>query len=76
MLSRTVKYALRTLAHLSQSGQDGPLLRTELADKVGAPSHYLAKILVTLSKAGFLKASCSSLCGAMSRPAWCRKASS
>ncbi len=56
MLSRTVKYALRTLAHLSQSGQDGPLLRTELADKVGAPSHYLAKILVTLSKSGFLTA--------------------
>jgi Rrf2 family transcriptional regulator, iron-sulfur cluster assembly transcription factor len=56
MLSRTVKYALRTLAHLSQSDQEGPILRTDLAKRVGAPSQYLAKILVTLSKAGFLNA--------------------
>ncbi len=57
MLSRTSKYALRVLALLGMRNEDdGPLLRSELAERVGAPSAYLAKILVTLSKAGFLKA--------------------
>lgn len=57
MLSRTSKYALRVLALLGmRSEDDGPLLRSELAAAVGAPSAYLAKILVTLSKAGYLKA--------------------
>lgn len=57
MLSRTSKYALRVLALLAlRSDDDGPLLRRELAEAVGAPSAYLAKILVTLSKAGYLRA--------------------
>lgn len=56
MLSKTVKYALRTMAHLAHPDSDGPMLRTDLAELVGAPSQYLAKILVSLSKAGFLSA--------------------
>lgn len=56
MLSRTVKYALRTLTHLATSEQDAPVLRKDLAEIVGAPSQYLAKILVSLSKAGYLHA--------------------
>jgi len=56
MLSRTVKYALRTLAHLSRAENGGPMLRADLAAVVGAPSQYLAKILVSLRKSGYLDA--------------------
>jgi Rrf2 family transcriptional regulator, iron-sulfur cluster assembly transcription factor len=56
MLSRTSKYALRVLVQLGSAKGERPLLRRELADAVGAPSAYLAKILVSLSKAGYLNA--------------------
>lgn len=56
MISRTSRYALRTLSVLVGHGDKGPLLRRDLAELVGAPSQYLAKILVTLSKAGILQA--------------------
>lgn len=41
---------------LARLEDKGPLLRRDLAVLVGAPSQYLAKILVSLSKAGFLTA--------------------
>lgn len=56
MLSLTSKYALRTLAYLAGLEPGRSLLARELAEIVGAPPQYLAKLLVTLSKSGVLSA--------------------
>jgi len=56
MISLTSKYALRTLAYLAGLEPGRSLLARELAQLVDAPPQYLAKLLVTLSKAGILSA--------------------
>jgi len=50
-------HALRALAHLAAAGGEEAVLGRDLADDVGIPSHYLAKVLATLARVGVLTAS-------------------
>jgi Rrf2 family protein len=56
MLSATSKYALRALICIEQAG-GGPLAGPEIAKLAGVHSHYLSKILGTLTRTGILLAS-------------------
>lgn len=54
MLSQTVEYALRASIHIAR--HDSDCLRVpEIADAIGAPRTYLAKILGQLARAGLLE---------------------
>ena len=53
----TATHALRALAHLATREDDQPALGRDLAREVGVPTHYLAKVLATLARAGVLSAS-------------------
>jgi Rrf2 family protein len=57
IFSASATHALRALAHLAGSGAAGATLGRELADEIEVPSHYLAKVLATLARAGLLSAS-------------------
>jgi len=50
-------HALRALAHLAANEGEEATLGRDLARKVHVPSHYLAKVLATLARAGVLTAS-------------------
>jgi len=57
IFSASATHALRALAHLAANEGDEATLGRDLASKVQVPSHYLAKILATLARAGVLTAS-------------------
>lgn len=54
MFSRTSEYALRALIELAREEEDRPLLAADLAERVGGPSHYVAKVLQQLARKGVL----------------------
>lgn len=54
MLSRTSEYALRAMIFLAQHEEEAPVPRDWIAQHVGVPSKYLAKILGDLVRVGIL----------------------
>lgn len=54
MLSHTSQYAIQSLIYIALQGSNFPILSREVADRLGVPSAYLAKILQTLCKGGLL----------------------
>lgn len=50
-------HALRALAYLAANEGEEAMLGRDLASEVRVPSHYLAKVLATLARAGVLTAS-------------------
>ncbi len=54
MISVTSEYALRALSYLARQSQDGSILGRELAREADVPANYLAKILLTLRRAGLV----------------------
>ena len=57
IFSTTATHALSALAALAANEDDEPVLGRDLAARIGVPSHYLAKVLVVLARAGILAAS-------------------
>ncbi len=55
MFSMTASYAMRALSHLAQAYGCGPLPGRDLAEQAEIPVSYLAKILLVLKRAGFVK---------------------
>lgn len=53
MLSQTVGYAVTAMGWVAGSG-DGPVLVRDIAAGTGIPSAYLAKIVNTLARKGFV----------------------
>lgn len=53
MLSQSSKYAVRACLYLAAN--DGPVLSREIADALGAPAQFLAKILQGLARDGVLQ---------------------
>ncbi len=53
MISQTAEYALRAIAYLAKSPDD-PHITREIAEATKVPSGYLAKVMQTLVKAGFV----------------------
>jgi len=56
MLSKTSRYALRTLAELAGLKDGESVLSRDLSERIGAPPQYLSKVLVTLRRAGLVRA--------------------
>ncbi len=54
MISTTSEYALRALSFLARQPQGGSVLGRELARQADVPANYLAKILLTLRRAGLV----------------------
>lgn len=54
MLSHTSQYAIQSLIYIALQGSNYPILSREVADRLGVPSAYLAKILQSLCKDGLL----------------------
>lgn len=54
LLSHTSQYAIQSLVYIALHGSEGPLLSREVAERLGVPSAYLAKILQALCKGGLL----------------------
>ncbi|MFB3815356.1 MAG: Rrf2 family transcriptional regulator [Terriglobales bacterium] len=54
MLSLTSEYALRALSYLARQPQGRSVLGRDLARKAGVPANYLAKILLSLRRAGLV----------------------
>jgi Rrf2 family transcriptional regulator, iron-sulfur cluster assembly transcription factor len=54
MISTTSEYALRALCYLARQPQRSSVLGRELAREADVPANYLAKILLTLRRAGFI----------------------
>lgn len=53
VLSQTAEYALRAVVYLA--GRTGtPLTTLQIAERTGVPTSYLAKILLSLTRAGIL----------------------
>lgn len=57
ILSASATHALRAIAFLAGRPREEAVLGRELARKVGVPTHYLAKVLAALARAGILTAS-------------------
>lgn len=57
IFTASATHALRALARLAANAGDDAVLGRDLASEVGVPSHYLAKVLATLARAGILTAS-------------------
>lgn len=57
ILSASATHALRAIAFLAGQPREEAVLGRELARKVGVPTHYLAKVLAALARAGVLTAS-------------------
>lgn len=55
--SASATHALRAMASLAADEPAQPVLGRDLAKRIGVPSHYLAKVLGTLARAGLLVAS-------------------
>jgi Rrf2 family protein len=57
IFNASATYALRALAHLASHEHEDATLGRDLADEIGVPAHYLAKVLATLARVGVLAAS-------------------
>jgi len=55
MLSRSSEYAIRALAFLAGRGEPHWLLSRQIAEELGIPPPFLAKILRTLAEEGILE---------------------
>lgn len=55
MFSQASEYALRALAELARCEKGEWVLTSELAELLGLPMHYLAKVLQTLGRKGILQ---------------------
>lgn len=53
MISQTAEYALRAIVHLAKD-PDEPHITRSIAEATQVPSGYLAKVMQTLVKAGFV----------------------
>ena len=56
MLSNTAEYALRAMVHLARQADGATVLGRDLAETSRVPANYLAKILLSLKKAGLVAA--------------------
>jgi len=56
MLSNTAEYALRAMVHLARQAEGVAVLGRDLAESTKVPANYLAKILLSLKKAGLVAA--------------------
>ena len=54
LISRTSQYAIQALIYIALRGVDTPILSREVAEQLGVPSAYLAKIMQMLCKGGVL----------------------
>jgi Rrf2 family protein len=54
LISRTSQYAIQALIYIALKGKGSPILSREVAEQLGVPSAYLAKIMQVLSKGGLL----------------------
>jgi Rrf2 family iron-sulfur cluster assembly transcriptional regulator len=54
MISNTSQYALRALSYLARQPQGSSILGRDLAREAVVPANYLAKILLTLRRAGLV----------------------
>ena len=54
MLSRTGTYALQAALHLARTNGDGNVTATAMADRLGIPPTYLAKVLHRLAREGVM----------------------
>lgn len=54
MLSATSDYALRAILLLARAHGTQPIRADEIADEIGAPRNYLAKMLNALAKGGLV----------------------
>lgn len=57
IFNASATHALRALAHLAANGREGATLGRDLAEEIGVPAPYLAKVLATLARSGLLAAS-------------------
>src|SRR5690606_28457725 len=55
MFSQASEYALRALTELARCGREEWILTGDLAEMLGVPVHYLAKVLQTLARKGVLE---------------------
>lgn len=56
MLTLSSEYALRAMIYLANHPDDGPVSGKRIAENIGVPRKYLAKILGDLARAGVLEA--------------------
>lgn len=54
LISRTSQYAIQALIYIALKEDGSPLLSREVAEQLGVPSAYLAKIMQMLCKGGVL----------------------
>ncbi|GBG15456.1 DNA-binding protein [Novimethylophilus kurashikiensis] len=54
LISRTSQYAIQALIYIALKGEGNPILSREVAEQLGVPSAYLAKIMQMLCKGGVL----------------------
>jgi len=54
LISRTSQYAIQALIYIALKGEGTPILSREVAEQLGVPSAYLAKIMQMLCKGGVL----------------------
>jgi Rrf2 family protein len=57
IFNASATHALRALAHLAANEHEEATLGRDLAEEIGVPAPYLAKVLATLARAGLLTAS-------------------
>jgi Rrf2 family protein len=56
IFSASATHALRAMTHLAASPRTEAMLGRDLADEIRVPTHYLAKVLAALARAGLLTA--------------------
>jgi len=54
LISRTSQYAIQALIYIALKETGAPILSREVAEQLGVPSAYLAKIMQALCKGGLL----------------------
>lgn len=54
LISRTSQYAIQALIYIALKEAGTPILSREVAEQLGVPAAYLAKIMQTLCKGGLL----------------------
>ncbi len=57
IFNASATHALRALAYLAANEHEEATLGRDLAEEIGVPAHYLAKVLATLARGGLLTAS-------------------
>lgn len=55
LLSKTGEYGLRAMIYLARQGPDETCSVRQIADDLGAPFHFLSKILQKLGESGLLR---------------------